>query len=70
MACHHVLDQSERNRYLRLVCCSLCSALGELAIGFFTGSSVLVADGLHALSDSLEHLLNAFIAERSRFLEN
>ena len=65
---HHCDGSEERNRYLKLALLSLVTFIVEFAAGTIAKSTTLRADALHTLFDTLESLLNAGIAERSRIL--
>lgn len=69
MHSHHSYGGTEeRNRYLRLAPLSLLIAVVEFSAGLFSGSIALRTDALHSALDIAENLLNAYIAERSRWL--
>lgn len=65
---HHCDGPEERNRYLKLALLSLVTFSVEFAAGILAKSTTLRADALHTLFDTLESLLNAGVAERSRIL--
>lgn len=66
----HTSDTTERNRYLRLVPLSVTTCTVELGAGILTGSLALITDAVHTLLDVLENLVNAFVADRARFLRD
>lgn len=66
---HHAhSDPEERNRYLRLAPLSFLIAVVEFSAGHLSGSIALRTDALHSALDIAENLLNAYVAERSRWL--
>lgn len=56
----------ERNRYLVLALLSFVTFAVEFTAGVVSKSTVLRADALHTLFDTLESLINAGVAQRSR----